>query len=157
MRDARPVLLVEDDTIDAMTVRRAFRDLKLANPLAHAVNGEEALAYLRNETNSRPCLILLDLNMPKMNGIEFLEIAKVDQALRRIPVVVLTTSSEERDVVDSFRLSVAGYVIKPVDYHNFVDAVRTINLYWTLSELPVEGSENADASCQTPVAGGRQL
>jgi len=155
MRDSRPVLLVEDDTIDAMTVRRAFRDLKVSNPLVHAVNGEEALAHLRNETNDQPCLILLDLNMPKMNGIEFLAIAKTEPALKKIPVVVLTTSSEERDVVQSFRLSVAGYIVKPVDYRNFVEAIRTINLYWTLSELPDKEAETADALCQTPVACGR--
>jgi CheY-like chemotaxis protein len=156
MRDSRPVLLVEDDTIDAMTVRRAFRDLKVANPLVHAVNGEEALTHLRDEANDKPCLILLDLNMPKMNGMEFLTVAKVDPVLKKIPVVVLTTSSEERDVVESFRLSVAGYIIKPVDYRNFVEAIRTINLYWTLSEMPDKNTEDADAQCQTVAAGGRQ-
>jgi CheY-like chemotaxis protein len=155
MRDSRPVLLVEDDTIDAMTVRRAFRDLKLTNPLVHTVNGEEALACLRDETKDKPCLILLDLNMPKMNGIEFLGVVKVDPVLKKIPVVVLTTSNEERDVVQSFRLSVAGYIIKPVDYRNFVDAMRTVNLYWTLSELPGEKGEAAHAQCETVVAGGK--
>jgi CheY-like chemotaxis protein len=155
MRDTRPVLLVEDDTIDAMTVRRAFRDLKVANPLVHTVNGEEALTYLKDETKAKPCLILLDLNMPKMNGIEFLGVAKVDPVLKKIPVVVLTTSSEERDVVQSFRLSVAGYIIKPVDYRNFVEAIRTIDLYWTLSELPEEKGQAADAQYETTAAGGR--
>ncbi|MCX5646155.1 MAG: response regulator [Phycisphaerae bacterium] len=155
MRDSRPVLLVEDDTIDAMTVRRAFRDLKVTNPLVHTVNGEEALAYLRDETKDKPCLILLDLNMPKMNGIEFLTVTKADPGLKKIPVVVLTTSSEERDVVESFRLSVAGYIIKPVDYRNFVEAIRTINVYWTLSEMPDENAEDTHAQCQTVAAGGR--
>ena len=155
MRDSRPVLLVEDDAVDAMTVRRAFKDLKVANALVHTVNGEEALAYLRNQAKDKPCLILLDLNMPKMNGTEFLRIAKAEPGLKKIPVVVLTTSSEERDVVESFRLSVAGYIIKPVDYRNFVDAVRTINLYWTLSEIPDEKAEETDAQCQTLAAGGR--
>jgi CheY-like chemotaxis protein len=155
MRNSRPVLLVEDDTIDAMTVRRAFRDLKVTNPLVHAVNGEEALARLHDETSDKPCLILLDLNMPKMNGIEFLAVAKTDPALKKIPIVVLTTSSEERDVVESFRRSVAGYIIKPVDYRSFVDTIRTIDLYWTLSELPVEEAEDADVRCETTAAGGR--
>lgn len=155
MRDSRPVLLVEDDSIDAMTVRRAFRDLKVTNQLVHTVNGEEALAYLKNEANDKPCLILLDLNMPKMNGIEFLTIAKADAALKKIPVVVLTTSSEERDIVESFRLSVAGYIIKPVDYRNFVEAIRTINVYWTLSELPDEKAEDINAQCQTLTVSGR--
>ena len=155
MRDSRPVLLVEDDTVDAMTVRRAFRDLKVTNPLVHAVNGEEGLARLREGAGDKPCLILLDLNMPKMNGSEFLGIAKADRALKKIPVVVLTTSSEERDVVESFRLSVAGYIIKPVDYRSFVDAIRTIDIYWTLSELPAEEAEDADALCETTAAGRR--
>ena len=154
MRDSRPVLLVEDDTIDAMTVRRAFRDLKATNPLVHTVNGEEALAYLKSEKNDKPCLVLLDLNMPKMNGIEFLQAAKADPRLRKIPVIVLTTSSEQRDVVGSFRLNVSGYIIKPVDYRSFVDAIRAINLYWTLSELPDEAVEDADA-LQAIAAGER--
>ena len=136
MRNTKPVLLVEDDSIDAMTVKRAFNDLKVANELAHRVNGEEALQYLRDQDKPTPCVILLDLNMPRMNGVEFLKIAKADEILKKIPVVVLTTSSEERDVVESFRLSVAGYIVKPVDYKKFVEAIRTVDLYWTLSELP---------------------
>jgi CheY-like chemotaxis protein len=155
MRNSRPVLLVEDDTVDAMTVRRAFRDLKVTNPLVHAVNGEEALSYLRDAGKDKPCLILLDLNMPKMNGIEFLGIVKADPVLKKIPVVVLTTSSEERDIVQSFQLSVAGYIVKPVDYRNFVETVRTIDLYWTLSELPGEKGEDAHAPYETVAAGGR--
>jgi CheY-like chemotaxis protein len=136
MRNGKPILLVEDDTIDAMTVKRAFKELKVNNPLAHALNGEEALAQLQHEESEAPCVILLDLNMPKMNGVEFLKIAKDDPSLKMIPVVVLTTSNEERDIVESFKLGVAGYIVKPVDYRKFVEAIRTIDLYWTLSELP---------------------
>ncbi len=153
MRNSRPVLLVEDDSIDAMTVRRAFRELRVVNPLQHVINGEEALTYLRDEANDKPCVILLDLNMPKMNGTEFLKVAKADLTLRKIPVVVLTTSSEERDVVETFQLNVAGYIIKPVDYKNFVEAVRTIDVYWTLSELPEENAEDAHVLCETHSAG----
>jgi CheY-like chemotaxis protein len=153
MRNTRPVLLVEDDSIDAMTVRRAFKDLKLTNRLAHRLNGEEALAYLRDPKNEEPCVILLDLNMPRMNGTEFLKIAKNDNQLKTIPVIVLTTSNEERDVVESFRLSVAGYIIKPVDYKKFVDAIRTIDLYWTLSELPESNTGVRDAEIETAVVG----
>ncbi len=82
-----------------------------------------------------PCLILLDLNMPVMNGIEFLQVVKQHPRWRRIPTVVLTTSQEEQDKIDSFDLSVAGYMTKPVDYAKFVDAMRTIDAYWTLSEV----------------------
>lgn len=149
MRSTKPVLLVEDDSIDAMTVRRAFKDLKLSNKLAHSVNGEEALHYLRDNQNEEPCVILLDLNMPRMNGIEFLKVAKEDEALKRIPVIVLTTSNEERDVVESFKLSVAGYIVKPVDYKKFVDAIRTIDLYWTLSEMPEQEAGVSDANLET--------
>jgi len=139
MRNSKPILLVEDDDVDAMTAKRALSDLRITNPLVHAANGEQALRYLRDENNKKPCLILLDLNMPKMNGIEFLKTVKVDNGLRKIPVVVLTTSRNEKDIVESFELSAAGYIVKPADYKKFVEAIRAINLYWALSELPNEG------------------
>jgi CheY-like chemotaxis protein len=140
MRTSRPILLVEDDNVDAMTVKRALKDLKVTNPLVQQINGEEALNYLRADNNHRPCVILLDLNMPKMNGIEFLKVAKADTELKQIPVIVLTTSKDEQDKVESFRLSVAGYIVKPTDYKKFVEAMRTVDLYWTLSELPFNGT-----------------
>jgi len=138
MRNRKSVLLVEDDSVDAMTVKRAFKDLKVLNPLIITANGEEALEYLRNKSNKKPCVTLLDMNMPKMNGIEFLKVVKADDVLKKIPVVVLTTSKEDSDIVESFKLSVAGYIVKPVDYKKFVEAIRAIELYWTLSELPDE-------------------
>ena len=150
MRNGKPILLVEDDTIDAMTVRRAFKELNVSNPLAHALNGEEALLHLRHDANENPCVILLDLNMPKMNGVEFLQIAKDDPTLKKIPVVVLTTSNEERDIIESFKLGVAGYIVKPVDYQKFVEAIRTIDLYWTLSELPGGNTESKVRCCENP-------
>lgn len=141
MRDNLPVLLVEDDSVDVMTVKRAFRLNKITNPLFAVTNGEDALKYLRHEggytnpeNSPEPGIILLDLNMPVMNGIEFLRIAKADDRLKRIPVVVLTTSKADEDRVNSFNLSVAGYIVKPVDFEKFVEAVRLIDLYWTLSE-----------------------
>ncbi|MBN1359413.1 MAG: response regulator [Sedimentisphaerales bacterium] len=155
MRSAKSVLLVEDDAIDAMTVQRAFKDLKLTNPLAHVTNGEEALDYLRNPENEHPCVILLDLNMPRMNGVEFMRVAKADPDLKRIPIVVLTTSTEDSDVIDSYKLSVAGYIVKPVDYRKFVEAIRTIDLYWTISELPSPGGyhERDSVECEAHTAG----
>jgi CheY-like chemotaxis protein len=152
MKSYKPILLLEDDSVDAMTVKRALRDLKVTNKLVRATNGEEALEYLRDETNAKPCVILLDLNMPKMNGIEFLSIAKADDALRKIPAIVLTTSKDDRDKVDSFKLSVAGYIVKPVDYKKFVDAVKIINLYWTLSELPNGELETQNEKLETNTA-----
>jgi CheY-like chemotaxis protein len=136
MRNSKPILLVEDDRVDAMTVERALKDLNVTNLLVHTLNGEEALNHLRTENNGSPCVILLDLNMPKMNGVEFLKAVKDDDVLKSIPIVVLTTSKEEHDVVESFKLSAAGYIVKPVDYKKFVEAMRTVNIYWTLSELP---------------------
>ena len=128
--------------------------MNVTNPLAHRLNGEEAIAYLQDDSNERPCVILLDLNMPKMNGTEFLKVVKADPMLRRIPVVVLTTSNEERDIVESFKLSVAGYIIKPVDYRKFVEAIQTIDLYWTLSELPEEERQASQTVCQTSTGRG---
>ena len=131
----RPILLVEDDQVDVMTIRRALREIHVTNPVVTAENGEDALHYLRGD-NERPCIILLDLNMPIMNGIEFLQHAKRDDTLRRIPVIVLTTSEEQQDKVSSFDLGVAGYMAKPVDYRRFVDMMRSIDMYWTISEMP---------------------
>jgi CheY-like chemotaxis protein len=141
MRSMKPIMLVEDDHVDAMTLKRALKDLKVTNQLVHKINGEEALEYLRDESNLRPCVIFLDLNMPKMNGIEFLQVAKSDEDLRRIPVVIFTTSKNEWDRFESFNLSAAGYIVKPTDYRSFVEAIRTVELYWTLSEFPDEAPE----------------
>ena len=104
----RPILLVEDDIVDQKTTERAFKMLKVTNPLEIAQNGLEALDFLEDPDKLLPCLILLDLNMPKMNGIEFLEIIKNDENLRRIPIVVLTTSNNEKDVIASYNFSGCG-------------------------------------------------
>lgn len=132
----RPLLLVEDDRVDVMTIKRAFKEIHVVNPITHVENGEEALAHLREAGNEKPCLILLDLNMPVMNGIEFLEVIKQDEELKRIPVIVLTTSEEQQDKLNSFNLGVAGYMAKPVDYRQFVEVMRSIDMYWTISEMP---------------------
>lgn len=138
MKNHKSILLVEDDRVDAMTVKRALKEIKVTNHLAHVENGEEALAYLNDVTQEKPCIILLDLNMPRMNGIEFLNIVKKDDAVKNIPVIVLTTSKDEGDRLESFNLSVAGYMVKPVDYLQFVEVMRTIQAYWSLSEMPVD-------------------
>jgi CheY-like chemotaxis protein len=139
MKNSKPILLVEDDNVDIMTVQRALKDLNIKNQLVSTANGEEALEYLRNNGNNKPSIILLDLNMPKMNGTEFLKIVKADETLKKIPVVVLTTSSQEQDIVESFEFSVAGYIVKPVDYAEFSEAISVINQYWSLSKLPTNG------------------
>ncbi len=132
----KPILLVEDDQVDVMTVKRALKEINVTNPVVNPENGEEALKYLRDLGNAKPCIILLDLNMPVMNGIEFLQVVKNDILLKRIPVVVLTTSEEEQDKISSFDLGVAGYMAKPVDYRQFVEVMRTFDAYWTISEVP---------------------
>lgn len=136
MRSNKAVLLVEDDLVDVMTVNRAFNDLAIPNSLIHRRNGEEAIDFLRSGNSDKPCIILLDLNMPKMNGIEFLQEAKKDPELKKIPVVVLTTSNDSRDKLESYKLGVAGYMLKSTEYQEFVDTIKEINKYWTLSELP---------------------
>lgn len=143
MNSGKPIMLVEDDLVDVKTVKRAFKEAKILNHLAIAHNGEEALKILRDEKSfeedtghSKPCMILLDLNMPVMNGIEFLKIIKDDPKYKTIPVIVLTTSREENDRVESYNFGVAGYIIKPVEFEKFVEAAKIIDLYWTLSEFP---------------------
>ncbi|MFH1613482.1 MAG: response regulator [Planctomycetota bacterium] len=140
-----PILLVEDDDVDAMITQRALNELNVTNKLVHKVDGEDALEYLRDQANQKPCVILLDLNMPRMNGFEFLRIVKSDDILKRIPVVVLTTSTEDQNVVEGFELGVAGYIVKPVNYMQFVEAMRTLHMYWTLSRLPSESFETSTA------------
>ena len=130
------ILLIEDDRIDAMTVTRALRDLGSTNPLHHVTDGEKALSFLVDPASPRPMLILLDLNMPRMNGAEFLAVIKADDLFRAIPIVVLTTSQEDRDRVRAFDLSAAGYIVKPVDYTQFVNVMRTVLDYWTTSQTP---------------------
>jgi CheY-like chemotaxis protein len=136
MNDEKAILLVEDDIVDVMSVKRALRDLQVPNPLYQVENGEEALEWLKDKKNPKPSIILLDLNMPRMNGHEFLAVLKKDETLRRIPVIVLTTSRSEPDKVHSFDLGVAGYMIKPLDYEQFVEVMKTIRHYWSISELP---------------------
>ncbi|HEY0243178.1 MAG TPA: response regulator [Gemmatimonadaceae bacterium] len=131
------ILLVEDDEVDVMNVRRAFERNNVSNPLYVAGNGLEALAMLRDGTvPSERRLILLDLNMPKMNGIEFLQALRSDPELSSAPVVVLTTSNDDQDKIDAYNLNVAGYLLKPVTFSNFCERMTTLNKYWTLVEMP---------------------
>ncbi|MDB4943284.1 MAG: hypothetical protein JWP97_2818 [Labilithrix sp.] len=131
------ILLVDDDSVDVLNVKRAFTKANIANPLFVAGNGLEALELLRSgSVPEHNRLVLLDLNMPKMNGIEFLQELRKDPALATTSVVVLTTSNEERDKIDAYRLNVAGYLLKPVTFVNFVDVMATLNKYWSLVELP---------------------
>ncbi|HEV7759687.1 MAG TPA: response regulator [Acidimicrobiales bacterium] len=135
------ILLVEDDPGDTLITTEALLHSKVTNNLNNVVNGEEALAYLRREdpfTDAvRPDLVLLDLNLPRRDGREVLAEVKADDDLRRIPIVVLTTSQAEEDIVRSYDLHANAYVTKPVDFDRFVDVVRSIDeFYFTIVRLP---------------------
>ena len=131
------ILLVEDDEVDVMNVRRAFERNNVSNPLFVAGNGLEALEMLRgDQIPMERRLVLLDLNMPKMNGIEFLQALRADPELASTPVVVLTTSNDDQDKIDAYNLNVAGYLLKPVTFSNFCEVMATLNKYWTLVEMP---------------------
>lgn len=137
--EGRPlnILLVEDDAVDVMNVRRAFEKNHIGNPLFVAGNGIEALEVLRDGKMPRDRrIVLLDLNMPKMNGIEFLRELRADAQLHTTPVVVLTTSNDEKDKVEAYNLNVAGYLVKPVTFINFSELMAALNKYWMLVELP---------------------
>ncbi|MDH3214879.1 MAG: response regulator [Candidatus Krumholzibacteria bacterium] len=141
------ILLVEDDPGDQELTRRAFKESKIHSDLYIAENGEEALDYLHRqgkyqdaEISPWPHLILLDLNMPKINGKEFLVELRSDRLLRRIPVVVLTTSKHEEDVLRSYDLGVNSYITKPASMDEFVRLINTLESYWfELVQLPPSG------------------
>ncbi|MEW6245989.1 MAG: response regulator [Nitrospirota bacterium] len=138
------ILLVEDNEDDIVLTREAFTEAKLVNVINTVRDGEEALAYLRREGRYKvaraPGLILLDINMPKKNGFEVLEAMKADPSLRSLPVVMLTTSEREEDVVRSYADGACSYIRKPVDLDQFVGVVKQFELYWTLvSTIPSSG------------------
>ena len=136
------ILLVEDDEVDVMNVKRAFKKYRITNPLYTAGNGIEALRMLQPPDGEPPevpqtrRLILLDLNMPKMNGLEFLHEIRNNEVLKRTPVIVLTTSDEDKDRIEAYNLNVAGYILKPVTFINFAEVMVALNKYWALCEMP---------------------
>ena len=130
------ILLVEDDEVDIMNVQRAFRKNNINNPLFIARNGLEALEMLRTSKIPKPHVIILDINMPKMNGLEFLQILRSDENLKRISVFVMTTSNEDSDKINAYNLNVAGYILKPLSFEKFISSMATLNSYWKLCERP---------------------
>jgi CheY-like chemotaxis protein len=134
------ILLVDDDKVDVMAVRRSFRELKIANPIIEAQNGIEALARLRGENGYEkvrlPCLILLDLNMPRMSGLEFLDKLREDEALRSTLVFVMTTSDAQEDRARAYDLNIAGYVLKHRPGQSFLEAISMLQHYWRVIEFP---------------------
>jgi DNA-binding response OmpR family regulator len=140
------ILLVEDDPKDIELTLEALGEYNLANEVVVARDGEEALDYLycRGTFNTRskenPAVLLLDLKLPKVNGLEVLQKIKSDEKLKMVPVVVLTSSREERDMVASYKLGVNAYVVKPVDFHEFVNAIKELGIFWAVINEPPPGS-----------------
>jgi CheY-like chemotaxis protein len=140
------ILLVEDDPRDVELTLTALEEYNLANEVVVASDGKEALDYLyrREEFSSRandnPAVLLLDLKLPKIDGLEVLQQIRSDERLKMIPVVVLTSSHEEKDMMRSYQLGVNGYVVKPVDFHEFVNAVKELGVFWAVVNEPPPGS-----------------
>ncbi len=137
------MLLIEDNPDEAELTIRSLKKNNLANHLIHIDDGEKALdfifsqgEYSNNTALMRPKLILLDLNLPKVDGLEILKRVKSDDRTKTIPVVVLTSSKEERDIIESYKLGVNGYIVKPVDFNSFTKAVADIGLYWLILNEP---------------------
>ena len=140
------ILLVEDDPQDVELTLTALQEYKLANDVVIAGNGQEALDYLycrgrfSERERSHPAVMLLDLKLPKVDGLEVLQQVRSDEQLRLLPVVVLTSSQQERDVIRSYELGVNAYVVKPVDFHAFVNAVKELGVFWAVINEPPPGS-----------------
>ena len=139
MKNEVEILLVEDNPSDAELAMRALRKSNLANNVIRVCDGEEALDYIfargpfkSGKRLNLPKLILLDLKLPKVDGLELLKIVKADPITKLIPVVVLTSSNEESDMIESYRLGVNSYIVKPVDFDKFIESVRNIGFYWLL-------------------------
>jgi CheY-like chemotaxis protein len=145
MQILKPILLVEDDVVDASTVKQALADLRVKNDVIHKNDGEEAIEYLRDDRKQKPALILLDLNMPKISGVELLKLIREDVLLQHIPVVVLTVSKYEQDKLDTFNLGVQGYIIKAVDYDAFLRATDIIIQYWSWNGIIERERETQNA------------
>jgi len=135
MKVNKSILLLEDDAVDIIILKRAFNKLKIENQLEICNNGEEGLTWLEDHKDALPGLILLDLNMPKMNGLEFLKAIKSNDYYRKIPVIVLTTSKAQQDRTMAYDYSIAGYMVKPIDYNDFINIVDQIKNYWRVSEI----------------------
>lgn len=133
------ILLVEDNMDDANLTIRTLQKQRLANNLLHVHDGEEAIEYLFNANNKMPKVILLDLKMPKVDGIEVIKALKADDEKKLIPIVVLTSSKEERDIINSYKLGVNAYIVKPVDFDQFVKAIADLGLFWlVLNQSPTK-------------------
>lgn len=129
------ILLIEDDEVDVMNVKRAFSKNNIKNPLFIAGDGVEALELLEDKITPLPKIIILDINMPRMNGIEFLKVLRANERLKNISVFVMTTSNEDSDKINAYNFNIAGYILKPLSFEKFITSVGTLNSFWQLCEL----------------------
>jgi CheY-like chemotaxis protein len=134
MNNVLKIMLIEDDMIEIMKLKRVISTLKLNHTIIEANNGEEALNLLSKKDNL-PEIIFLDLNMPKLNGIEFLNILKNHQVLKYIPVIILTTSNNHRDVLECYKTGIAGYILKPLRYEDYLAKIEKVLSYWSCNQL----------------------
>ena len=146
MNELARILIVEDDPKDVDLTLTALEEYNLANEVVVTRDGEEALDYLycrgnfEMRSSENPAVLLLDLKLPKVDGLEVLQQIRSDEKLKLIPVVVLTSSREERDMVASYKLGVNAYVVKPVDFHEFVNAIKELGIFWAVINEPPPGS-----------------
>ena len=144
--ELKRILLVEDDPNDVELTMSGLAEYNLANEVIVARDGEEALDYLYRQgkfatrENGNPVVVLLDLKLPKVDGLEVLRRMKSDESLKIVPVVILTSSREEKDMVEGYRLGTNAYVVKPVDFHQFVDAIKNLGAFWSIINEPPPGS-----------------
>ncbi|MBQ0909159.1 response regulator [Flavobacterium sp. F-328] len=134
MNKSLNILLIEDDAIEVMKFNRVLSSLNFKHKIIEANNGEEAIKILK-EKETVPDIIILDLNMPKINGIEFLGILKGDDYLKYIPAIILTTSNNRKDVLECYKIGIAGYLLKPLKYDDYVDGIKRLIEYWSDNEL----------------------
>jgi CheY-like chemotaxis protein len=148
LNELKTILLVEDDPNDVKLTMKALEEYALANNVSIVNDGEEALDFLyyrgkfEDRENGTPIVILLDLKLPKINGLEVLRMIKSDKNLKNIPIVILTSSREESDLDECYELGVNAYVVKPVDFHDFIESIRRLGIFWILTNEPPRGSKN---------------
>ena len=137
MLSSSQILLIENNDDDAKIVELTLRDVRITNTLVHKVDVESALEYLRDKNQPRPFIILLNLNLPQMQTFEFMKAFKADDSMKKIPIIALISSENDKIVAESFKLEIAGFIEKPVDYKKFIEVARALDIHWTL-----KGSQN---------------
>lgn len=150
MRNSKPILLIEDDRLNAMTVRRALEELGAENPLINAADGEQALEHLRNQDNEPPCLVIVNVDTPKTNGMGFLQTVKTEELLENVPIVAISDSDRQRCIDEILRLGVVKYIAMPGDYAKLVEALGKVEHLWSSTELHAVAQASGPPRPQIP-------